>query len=276
MTAWNLDGQPVVITGASRGIGRATARALAKLGAELILIGRDRGRHQAVLDEVKREGARASLIETDLTDLAAVAAAGRSVVQMPRPPAVLINNAGVTGRSVTADGFDLAFGVNHLAHFLLTMTLLPRLCPAARIINVSSNAHYGLRPFTWESAAHPRATLTGFTQYRRSKAANVAFTAGLAHRMSPAEVVPVAVHPGLVATNLWRRIPRPVRGWVMSGMTTPEQGAQVTIHCATSPSLEAGAYYTPAGTRPPAPYASEPEAVSRLWELSESLVGQWL
>ncbi|HKX75690.1 MAG TPA: SDR family NAD(P)-dependent oxidoreductase [Acidimicrobiia bacterium] len=278
MSEWSLKGREVVITGASDGIGRATARALAGSGAGLLLVGRNRPRYLPVLDEIRSGGGEAELIEADLADLSSVAAAGRQLASRSPAPAVLINNAATTGRGGTRDGFDLAFGVNHLAHFLLTRLLLPGLAEGgpARILNLSSNAHYGLRSFTWEEAAPRHLTFSGFTQYRRSKAANIAFTVELSRRLAGSEVIALAIHPGVVATGLYDRLPRPWRGWVKAGMASPEQGAVVTIECATVPWVEAGAYYTPEGIRSPAPYASSAESAHQLWNLSERLVQPWL
>jgi NAD(P)-dependent dehydrogenase (short-subunit alcohol dehydrogenase family) len=273
---WNLRGREVVITGASDGIGRATARALAGGGARLLLVGRNPLRYEPVLAEIRSDGGEAEWIEADLADLSTVAAAARRLTQRPSPPAVLINNAAATGGGGTHDGFDLAFGVNHLAHFLLTRLLLPRLLEGpARILNVSSNAHYGLRPFTWEQTAPRHLTFTGFTEYRRSKAANVAFTVELTRRLAESEVKAVAIHPGVIATGLYDRLPRPFRGWATARMARPEQGAVVTIECATAEQVETGAYYTPEGIRPPAAYATSTESTYRLWELSERLVRPW-
>ena len=278
MSDWSLAGRAVAITGASGGIGRETALALAREGAHLLLIGRQPARYRNLIEEVAEGGGNADLTEADLRDLGSVAEAGRALAVRDRPPTVLINNAGVTGQGQTNDGFDLAFGVNHLAHYLLTRILLDHLIAAspARILNVSSNAHYGLRDFRWSSAYQPRRSLTGFSQYRHSKAANVAFTFELARRLEGTGVAAVAIHPGLVATGLWRRILPPLQGWVTSRMISPQEGACTTITCAISPSLQPGAYYTPEGIRTPAPYTTDPGTSAGLWTLSEDLVGTWL
>lgn len=278
MSDWSLAGRSVAITGASGGIGREAARVLAGHGAHLLLLGRDPSRYQSIMETIVGIGGRAELFEADLADLGSVAETARALASLPQPPTVLINNAGTTGQSKTRQGFDLAFGVNHLAHYLLTRILLePMIASApARILTVASNAHYGLRDFTWSKAHQPRLSLTGFKQYRHSKAANIAFTTELTRRLAGTGVVAVAIHPGVVATGLWRRIPPPVRGWFTSRMISPQEGARTAIECSTLPNLEPGAYYTPVGIRAPAPYAIDPDTTNQLWALSERLVAPWL
>jgi NAD(P)-dependent dehydrogenase (short-subunit alcohol dehydrogenase family) len=272
------DRRPIVVTGASNGIGRATAIALAAPGAHLVLVGRSPQRHQPVLAAIREAGGEAELIEAELSDLSSVAKAARSILQRPAPPAVMINNAATARRGTSQDGFDLPFAVNHLAHFLLTRLLLDRIAEGgpARIINVSSNAHFGADPLRWEAAARPSRRITGLASYRRSKAANVAFTAGLDRRLEGTSVTAVSVHPGVVATGIWSPLPAPQRAWYTSRMATPEQGAAVILGCVIDPGLVGGAYYTPNGIRAPSAAAVAPLAVEELWRLSEQMVAPWL
>jgi NAD(P)-dependent dehydrogenase (short-subunit alcohol dehydrogenase family) len=223
-------------------------------------------------------GGNSKLIEAELADLGSVAAAAQEVLAHHQPPAVLINNAGTTGRQPTVDGFDRAFGVNHLAHYLLTRLLLDRLLgdSPARVLTVASDAHYGLGDIHWEAASQPRFTLTGLRPYRQSKAANIAFTVELSRRLAGSGVVAVALHPGMVATGMWRRLPPPIRRRVVSRMSSAPEGARVTVDCVLNPELVPGAYYTPRGLATPAAYATDPQSTRDLWAYSEKLVSKWL
>lgn len=279
MNGWHLGGRTVAITGGSGGIGRATAVALAGLGAEPVLVGRDFDKHQPLLASLAAIGAKASFVDTDLSDLASVARAGRALGEFNPPVSVLINNAGVGGaRGVTADGFELAFGVNHLAHFLLTRLLLESMIlhSPGRILTLASEAHQGVRFIDWDRVARTTRSFTGLPEYSRSKAANIAFTVELSKRLAGDNVKAVAIHPGLVATGIWRRIPPPLR-WVMTRrMFTPELGAAVVVNCATTTDLVSGAYYTPAGLGTASRYATDASTARSLWEKSDEMVARWL
>ncbi len=249
------------------------------MGAHLVLLGRDRLRHQPVLDAITSSGGKATLVEADLSDLAAVAEAARSIRESNPPVTVLINNAGVGGtRGVTADGFELAFGVNHLAHFLLTRLLMDVIVAHSpgRILTLSSNAHLGLRSLNWDGVVGRTRSWTGLSEYRRSKAANVAFTVELSRRLKGTGVLAAVIHPGLVDTGLWRRLPAPIRGLVTRRMIPSELGAAVVVNCATAADLISGGYYTPRGLGSAADYATDPDIARSLWERSEELVARWL
>ncbi|MDP3984399.1 MAG: SDR family NAD(P)-dependent oxidoreductase [Acidimicrobiia bacterium] len=277
MTAWTIAGRAVAITGASGGIGGASAVELARGGARLILVGRNPERHRLVRTKIEAVGGEAILIEADFTSLPAVAEAGRRLAE--ESPSVLINNAATAGRrGVTENGFEVTFAVNHLAHFLLTRLVLEKMAahPPGRILTVSSNAHLGIGSFDWQAGQGTTRSLTGMREYRHSKAANVAFTLELSRRLAGTELTAAAIHPGLVATGLWWRIPRPFRHLALRRMVGPEQGARVVVHCATTPELIPGGYYTPSGLRPPADYVSDPETNIAFWERSEQLVAAWL
>lgn len=279
MSEWTIAGRTVVVTGGSSGLGRAAAESIAVLGAQLVLVGRDRVRHQPVLDAIAASGGEATLIEADLSSLSEVVAAAGAIRDSHPPVTVLVNNAGVGGtRGITVDGFELAFGVNHLAHFLLTRLLLDVIVAHApgRILTLSSDAHFGMRSLDWENVVGRTRSWTGVFEYRRSKAANVAFTVELSRRLEGTGVVAAAIHPGLVATGIWRRIPSPIRGLVTGRMVPPELGAALVVQCAVGPDLMPGAYYTPDGVRAAAANATDPRTARLLWERSEELVDRWL
>ena len=172
---------------------------------------------------------------------------------------MLVNNAGVGGRrGLTKQGFELMFGVNHLGHFLLTELLLERLVSSApaRVVTVSSDAHYNARG------------ITGLGEYAVSKLCNVLFSQELARRTA---VHAYALHPGLVASDIWRRVPWPVRPLVTRRMLTVDQGAQTSLYCATSASVAAdsGLFYDKCALREASEVAT-PELGRALWERSEA------
>ena len=157
---------------------------------------------------------------------------------------MLVNNAGVAGRrGLTKQGFELMFGVNHLGHFLLTELLLERLTSSgpARVVTVASDAHYSARGIDWDALRRPARGITGLGEYAVSKLCNVLFSQELARRTEGTGVHAYALHPGVVASDIWRRVPWPVRPLVTRRMLTVDQGAQTSLYCATSPSVAATA-----------------------------------
>ena len=160
---------------------------------------------------------------------------------------MLLNNAGVGGqRGLTADGFELHFGVNHLGHFALTQLLLPRLAdsadsgPGARVVNVSSEAHYGATGIDFAAVRRRTATYAGMREYSVSKLCNVLFSQELARRATGRDVRSYALHPGVVASDIWRRVPRLARPFLTRRMLTIEQGAGTSVYCARSPLVSRG------------------------------------
>jgi retinol dehydrogenase 12 len=180
-------------------------------------------------------------------------------------------------RGITADGFELQFGVNHLGHFALTSLLLERLKasgPGARIVNVSSDAHYGARGIDFEAVRRRTPSFTGMREYAVSKLCNVLFTQELARRLSGVGVSSYALHPGVVASDIWRRVPWPARGLIKKRMLTVEQGAVTSVYCATSPAVAAdsGLFYDKSAVRAASPVAT-PELGELLWKYSAEWTG---
>ena len=187
---------------------------------------------------------------------------------------MLVNNAGIAGRrGLTRQGFELMFGVNHLGHFLLTQLLLERLVSSApaRVVTVSSDAHYNARGIDWDALRRPARGITGLGGYAVSKLCNVLFSQELARRTEGTGVHAYALHPGVVASDIWRRVPWPVRPLVTRNMLTVEQGAQTSLYCATSASVAAdsGLFYDKCALRAASPVAT-PELGRALWERSEA------
>ena len=270
----SLLGSTVIITGASRGIGRSAAINLAALGARLVMVGRSQERHRAVQADLDAAGASHELIEADLGALSSVVAAGRSIAASAAGrdrDLILINNAALAGRrGMTDDGFELAFGVNYLAHFLLTCLLLETHLPVATVINVTSNAHYSTTALDPDLGMGRTRSLLGWREYAHSKAALAAFTIELAERVPGMKSL--AVHPGVVATGLWRRIPQPLRALVTRRMLPPDVGALPLIRAATDATLPSGGYLEPEGLRTPSAAVMNAPARARLWDASR----QWV
>ncbi|MFQ5967563.1 MAG: hypothetical protein ACE5MI_08115 [Acidimicrobiia bacterium] len=150
-------------------------------------------------------------------------------------------------------------------------------CGTVRVVTVSSDAHYGAKSIDWE-LQRPTATLAGFREYEVSKLANVLFTRALARRLAGAGVTTYALHPGTVATDLWRKVPWPIRPLMKLGMLTPEQGAVTPVYCATAPELadQTGLYYANSRAKEPSRLARDDSVADELWKRSETWVADYL
>lgn len=279
--AHDLAARNFIVTGANTGIGRITAIELARRGAHVILACRSKDKTLPVLEQIKRETGNPGVefVALDLADLGSVRACAGALSARNLPLHGLINNAGIAGhRGQTRDGFELAFGTNHIGHYVMTRLLLDRLKQAgsARIVNVSSSSHYRATGIDWDAVRQPTRTVTGFPEYAVSKLANILFTKELARRLDGTGVTTYAVDPGRVATDVWRRVPAPVRWAIKKFMLSPEQGAQSSLVAAASPDVAAdtGRYYTVGGTpQRPSPLAEDAELAKTLWTKSAAWTG---
>src|SRR5262249_42922758 len=169
--------------------------------------------------------------------------------------------------------FELIFGVNHLGHFLLTNALLPQLRAAgrARVVNVASKAHYEASGIDWRALRQKTRSLTGMHEYQISKLANVLFSAELARRCAGTGVTSYALHPGVVASDVWRRVPQPVRWLMTRRMLDVEQGALTSLYCATAPELadQSGLYYDEQKLKEPSALARDRALAEELWRRSD-------
>ena len=243
-------GRVFLVTGASTGIGRVTALELARRGGHVILASRSEARTAPVVEAIRRStgNPQVEFLPVDLSDLDSVRSAASAFLSRGLPLHVLVNNAGLAGlRGLTPDGFEITWGTNHLGPFLLTLLLLDRLKQSApsRIVNVASRAHHRARGIDWDAQRLPASSTGGIDEYSVSKLANVLFTKELARRLAGSGVTAYALHPGVVATDIWRELPWGLRHLAKLFMVSPEEGARTTLHCATEPeaSLASGAYY---------------------------------
>jgi retinol dehydrogenase-12 len=277
-----LQGRTFLVTGATSGIGRATLEDLARRGASVVLACRSVPRAEEVAATTRRSTGNDAVwvVPMDLASLGSVRAGVESFHRLGLPLHVLVNNAGVGGaRGTTSDGFELAFGTNHLGHFLLTALLLGDLRAAApsRVVTVASASHYQARGIDFDDVRRRSRSITGLREYAVSKLCNVLFSRELALREAANGVTAASLHPGVVATEIWRRVPRPVRPLVTRRMLSPEQGARTSLYCATAPGVEEhnGAYFDDCAVRAPSPLVT-PALAAALWDHSEQFVAPWL
>jgi retinol dehydrogenase-12 len=274
--SWLNAGHNVLITGANTGIGLCTARSLLQLGARVFIACRNPNLAQSAANSLHAQtGKSVEVLSLDLGDLHSVRACAARFDALEIPLHVLINNAGVAGaRGITTSGFELAFGVNHIGHFLLTKLLLPRLREAriARIVTVASKAHYDASGIEWESVRRKTRALTGLPEYAVSKLANVLFSAELARRLQGSGITTYALHPGVVASDVWRQVPQPVRWFMTRSMLSNEQGAATSLYCASSPEAgaETGLYYDEQKPKEPSELAQDVALAAELWRRSEA------
>jgi retinol dehydrogenase 14 len=278
-----LAGKTIVVTGATSGIGLEASVKLAKMGADLVLIGRSPARSDAAVAAVKaRSGSdRVALMLCDVSAQKQVRSLASNIIATCPRLHVLVNNAGSVSasREVTDEGLERTFAVNHLGAFLLTnllLDLLKRSAPA-RVVTVASIAHRrGDMPF--DDLQFERGGYSTMRAYSRSKLANVLFTAELARRLKGTGVTANSVHPGAVATNIWSHAAwytQPLLAIAKLFMLSSEQGADPIVRLAASPELETatGGYYERNRKVAPSSLAQDEAVAKTLWERSAVLVG---
>jgi NAD(P)-dependent dehydrogenase (short-subunit alcohol dehydrogenase family) len=275
----DIAGRVALITGANTGIGFETARELAMRRAHVFIACRSPARAEAAMEALRARvpGGRFELLELDLSDFDSVRRCAQEFDQRGLALSLLINNGGISGaRGLTRSGFELAFGINHVGHFLLTQLLLPRLreAGAARIVTVSSNGHRAARRIDFSAVRAKTKTITGYAEYCVSKLANVLFSNELARRLEGTGITTYSLHPGVVASNIWREVPWPIRPLIKLAMISPEEGAATTLHCALSreAAAESGQYYQAARLARPSRASQDRELAAELWERTEAWV----
>jgi len=268
-----------LITGANTGIGRVTALELARQGMHVFVACRSLQRTQPMLDEIHAVApqAKAEWLPLDLDDFKSIRQCAEAFLSRGLPLHLLINNAGIAGaKGLTKDGFELAFGVNHLGHFLLTELLLDciKSSAPARIVTLASRAHYRAPGIDWKAVREPSKTASGLAEYGVSKLANVLFSDELGRRLQGTGVTTYSLHPGVVASDVWRTVPWPLRSLIKLFMISPEKGAATTLYCANSSSAgaETGLYYDQCRVKAPSRVAQDRPLATELWKVSENWV----
>ena len=270
-----------IVTGATSGIGRATAHALAAAGARVVVVCRNRERGDEVCAEIARATGNdaTEVVLADLASLASVRAAADALLERCPRIDVLVNNAGVvnTSRRESADGYEEMFAVNHLAPFLLTNLLLDRIRDSApaRIVGVASDAHK-FRSLDFDDLGSTK-SFGAMTTYGMSKRANILFTYELARRLEGSGVTVNCMHPGAVATGLATNngtFPVLLTRFLSLFFRTPEKGAETVVHLATSPAVAetTGKYFYNCAEYRSDRETYDADAQRRLWEVSERLV----
>lgn len=271
-----LSGRVALVTGANTGIGLVTARELASRGAHVFVACRSLERGQAAVAEIRTatRNAQVEFLALDLGDFASVRACAAAFLARDLPLHLLINNAGLAGSAgLTKSGFELAFGTNHLGHFLLTQLLLDRLKASApaRIVTVASRAHTRVGGINFDDVCLTTKGKAALPEYGVSKLANVLFSAELGRRLAGSGVTTYSLHPGVVATDVWRELPQPFRAIAKLFMISAEEGTATTIYCATSPDVatQTGLYYDKCAVKTPSKAGQDAALAAELWRRSE-------
>jgi retinol dehydrogenase-14 len=276
-----MTGRTVLVTGATGGIGQATARGLAALGADVAITGRDARRTGDAAESLRTLGGPVIPFVADLSSQAEVRRLANEVLDRLGTLDVLVNNAGGcwNTRHTTPDGLEHTFAVNHLAPFLLTRLLLDRLRDSGhgRIVTVSSNAQ-SMGRIDFDDLQGER-SYSGSRAYNQSKLANVLFTVELARRLEGTTVTANALHPGVVSTRFGAEDPGGVQRFLVPlirpFMLSPEQGAATSVYLASSPDVAAttGGFFAGGWARRRRLRRDEPSVARRLWQVSSELVG---
>jgi len=280
MTQFKLNGKVALVTGANSGIGAVTAKELALQGYHVFLACRDADKAQQVInaiDQQSRGQAKAEFIALDLASLDSIRACAAQFLAKKLPLHLLICNAGLAGhKGMTKSGFELTFGVCHVGHFLLTQLLTEKLIESkpARVVVVSSKAHRHAKGIDFDAVIRPTESMGALKEYAVAKLANVLFVKELGRRLYGTGVTAYAVHPGVVSTNVWRSLPKPMVKVLSRWMISPEEGAQTTLYCATQPQLsgETGMYYDNCKVTASSGTAQDIQLARLLWEKSSEWV----
>jgi NAD(P)-dependent dehydrogenase (short-subunit alcohol dehydrogenase family) len=271
-----------LITGATNGIGKATAIELAARGATIAFTARNKELGEATKQEIISRTGNTSveMLFCDLSSFISIIQCCNDVKARYSALHVLVNNAGVweNQRRLSRDGVEMTFAVNHLAPFLMTNLLLDLLQSSAtvhapsRIVTVSSEAH---RSATMNfDDLEGKASFSSLKAYAQSKLANILFTRQLARRLDAAVVTANCLHPGVVSTNLFKNFPSIVQRLIGMFMLSPEKGAATSVYLASAPAVQtvSGKYFKNKKIVQPSKYACDDVSAERLWEISRQYV----
>lgn len=269
----DLTGKLAVVTGSNTGIGKITARELARAGAEVILACRSEEKATRAMDGIREAvpEAKLSFHALDLGSVAKTRASAEALKAAGRSIDILVNNAGLAGaKGMTDDGFEITFGVNHIGPFVFTMSLLDCLTDGGRVVVVASKAHARIDTFDIDAVRQPAASRTSFTEYCGSKLCNVLFARRLATQLAARGITVYSLHPGVVASDIWRKVPWPLRPLIAMFMLTVEEGARTSLHCATSPEAQGqtGLYWDKCSPKTPSDMALDDALMNDVWDKS--------
>ena len=271
-----MENKTFLVTGGTDGIGRETAMQLVRLGARVLVHGRDEEKGAQVLDDINRDtcNEKVSLYLADFSSLADVKRMAEDIKRENTELHVLVNNAGnfYRDRLLSSDGVEMTLAVNHLAPFLLTLLLLDLLKASTptRIVNVASSAHKSIKSVDLEDL-QGESNYDGFAAYSLSKLGNVFFTQSLADKLDETSVTANALHPGVVNTKLLRK------SYHLDGMSV-EEGARTSVYLASSPAVEgvSGKYFQNMQEQPASDLSQDKDLQRAFWKLSREMVSQFL
>ena len=281
MDTWDISGKHVLITGASAGIGKAAARELASRGALVTLAGRSAEKTRRIVGEINNNSGSADFLQIDLSSPDSVRTAGREFLARGDSLHVLINNAGVGGtKGVTPEGFEIAFATNHLGHHLLTRWLEPLLIDSApaRLVIVSSSVHHNVKKIKWRRLQKRTTSPLGNPEYRVSKLANLLDARRWKERLAGTGVDVHAAHPGLVASEIWRDLPKPLQRMFANKGMSIEEGTDTPVWAASESELEgtSGGFYGKRSARNVSDLAADKDLADEMWDRTEAWLADWL
>ena len=276
-----MQGKICLITGGSDGIGYAASRELARMGARVVIVGRNSAKTEAAVQQIiaDTDNPEVEYLLADLSSQRDVRRVAAEAIELLPHLDVLLNNAGAIFLSnrLSAEGIEMTFALNHLSYFLLTSLMLEHLrkAPRARIINISSLAHESPGEFRLEGLPKPSSN-RGYPAYKRSKLCNILFTYELARRLDGENVTVNALHPGLVRTNIARNnglLGRVVNFFIGIRGITPDNGAETPVYLAVSPEVESvtGKFFVDCRPVPSSGMSYDAQLAARLWDISTSL-----
>ncbi|CAG8484129.1 3620_t:CDS:2 [Diversispora eburnea] len=291
----DLQGKIAIVTGANTGIGFITAQELARKNAHVFVACRDQTKGEKAISEIKRVTGndKVEYLPLNLSSLKSVLKATELFLDRKLPLHILVNNAGImaTPFTLTEDGIQDQFGINHIGHFLFTIKLLPTIEASApsRIVNLTSLAHNRAPKcgIDFENLNNPNA-YGSFSRYGQSKLANILFSLELNKRLADKEVYVNSVHPGVVKTDLYRNLKdsmgflaKPIEMITGLIMISSEEGAMTSLYCATSPEIIEknlrGKYFVPNGKLSnPEKSGTDEDLALKLWKYSEELINKKL
>ncbi len=277
-----MSGKVCLVTGATSGIGRVTARELARMDATVVAVGRNRQKGEETVAEIKRRSAndKVEFLQADLSSQESIRDLARTFTDKYDQLQVLVSNAGgvFSKRETTVDGLEMTFALDHLAYFLLATLLLPVLerSAPARIINVSSGAQ-GTGKIDFDDLQGAK-RYSGWRAYSQAKLANVLFTYELARRLQGTGVTANCLHPGFVATGFAQNNSGALQALIKAGQVfaiSPEKGAETSVFLASSPLVEgvSGKYFANKKEKKSAKQSYDESAARRLWDVSAQLTG---
>lgn len=280
MTNVIVNGKVAIVTGANSGIGRVTARELALQGWHVFLACRSEEKTRPVLAEIQALSggmAHAEFLPLDLGNLDSVRKCAELFLVRSLPLHLLVCNAGLSGqKGMTESGFELTFGVCHVGHFLLTQLLIEKLkhSSPARVVVVASKMHRWSDTLDTSWVRNPTASVGALKEYSQTKLANILFVKELGRRLAGTGVTTYAVHPGIVASEIWRSVPWPLGRVITRFMITVDEGARTSLHCATAPEVasDSGRYYDNCTVVKSSAATLDTILAARLWTLSEEWV----